>query len=269
MSSSCPYRLLSAAGEHPAVDRRQDAYRRRCWPIRRCSPELGLNRREIEYLGSHPFPELASLYYAPYLDSFRDEYRPFDAGLNHLDQLSTTDLFRKDGASAGALEFIGGSGSALQSVWHAAILKVRGVPLFPPRVFRLVGGNQKLPDALVDRLGARMPPPLAGDPHRTRGNRCTGHVPRQTSGSVTHEADHLVCAMSAVMLRAIPVAPAWPADKHVGAAERAVLFRLAGDLPVALAVLETRSHQPEHGIRRPGTEPRLDRPARRWRRRAG
>jgi monoamine oxidase len=173
---------------------------------------FGLNRREVEHLATHPFPELASLYYAPYLDSFRDEYRPFDTDLNHLDQLSTTDLFRKDGASAGALAFIGGSGSALQSVWHAAILKLRGVPLFPPRVFRLVGGNQKLPDAFVDRLGSRirLRSPVTHIEHGRTGVRVTC---RSDGRSTTHEADFLVCAMSAVMLRAIPVAPAWPADK--------------------------------------------------------
>jgi monoamine oxidase len=173
---------------------------------------FGLNRREVEYLKTHPWPELASLYYAPYVDSFRDEYRPFDAGLNHLDQLSTIDLFRKDGASAGALAFIGGSGSALQSVWHAAILKLRGVPLFPPRVYRLVGGNQKLPDAFVERLGSRirLRSPVTRIEHGQTGVRVTC---RSDGGSVTHEADHLVCAMSAVMLRAIPVTPAWPADK--------------------------------------------------------
>ena len=44
---------------------------------------------------------------------FGDQYRPFDAGLNDLDALSTSELFRKDGASAGALSFIGGRGSAL------------------------------------------------------------------------------------------------------------------------------------------------------------
>ena len=173
---------------------------------------LGLNRREVEYLGSHPFPELASLYFAPYLDSFRDEYRPFDAGLSHLDQLSTTELFRKDGASAAALAFIGGSGSALQSVWHAAILKMRGVPLFPPRVFRLVGGNQKLPDAFVERLGERirLRSPATRIEHGATGVRVTC---RSDGGSLTHEAEYLVCAMSAVMLRGIPVAPAWPDDK--------------------------------------------------------
>jgi monoamine oxidase len=173
---------------------------------------FGLNRREVEYLATRPFPELASLYYAPYLDSFRDEYRPFDAGLNHLDELTTTELFRKDGASAGALAFIGGSGSALHSVWHAAILKLRGVPLFPPRVYRLVGGNQKLPDAFVERLGSRirLRSPVTRIEHGQTGVRVTC---RSGGASVTHEADHLVCAMSAVMLRAIPVTPAWSDDK--------------------------------------------------------
>lgn len=174
--------------------------------------EFGLNRREVEYLKSHPWPELASLYYAPYLDSFRDEYRPFDAGLNHLDQVSTSELFRKDGASDGALAFIGGSGSALQSVWHAAVLKLRGVPLFPPRVYRLVGGNQKLPDAFVERLGSRirLRSPVTQIEYGQTGVRVTC---RSDGGTVTHEADHLVCAMSAVMLRTIPVTPAWPAGK--------------------------------------------------------
>jgi monoamine oxidase len=173
---------------------------------------FGLNRREVEYLRTHPFPELSGLYYAPYLDGFRDEYRPFDAGLNHLDQISTAELFRKDGASAGALAFIGGGGSALYSVWHAAILKLRGVPLFPPRVYRLTGGNQKLPDAFVERLGARirLRSPVTGIEHGQTGVRVTCAA---DGGTVTHEADHLVCAMSAVRLRAIPVTPAWPADK--------------------------------------------------------
>ena len=48
--------------------------------------KLGLNPREVDYLTTHPFPELASLYFAPYVDRFADEYRPFDAGLDALDQ---------------------------------------------------------------------------------------------------------------------------------------------------------------------------------------
>ncbi len=173
---------------------------------------LGLNRREIDYVKAHAFPELAGLYYKPYLDSFADEYRPFDAGLNDLDLLTTTDLFRKDGASAGALSFIGGGGSALQSVWHAAILKLRGVPLFPPRVYRLVGGNQKLPDAFAKRLGerVRVGAPVTRIEHGETGVRVTC---RAAGGTDTLESDYLVCAMSAVMLRVIPVSPDWPSDK--------------------------------------------------------
>ena len=169
---------------------------------------LGLNSREVAYLAEHPFPELAGLYFAPYLDSFEDEYRPFAAGLNALDRMSETELFRKDGASAAALNFIGGTGSALQAVWHAAILKMRGVPLFPPKVFRLVGGNQTLTDTVTRRLGekVRLGSPITGIEHGQTGVR----VSFRDGGTTSRlEADYLVCAMSARMLRLLPVTPAW------------------------------------------------------------
>ena len=173
---------------------------------------LGLNNREIEYLTSHDFPDLASLYFAPYVDSFADEYRPFDAGLNDLDKVSATDLFKKDGASAAALEFIGGSGSALQAVWQAAILKRRGVPLFPPKVYRLLGGNQKLTDTFTQRLGDRihLECPVTAIEHGDTGVRVTC---RDGGQPTRFEGDYLVCAMSARMLRLLPVAPALPEAK--------------------------------------------------------
>ena len=179
---------------------------------RKVLASFGLNSRELAYLTDHPFPELAGLYFAPYVDSFADEYRPFDAGLNALDKLTTTELFRKDGASAGALRFIGGGGSALQSVWHAGILKKRGVPLFPPKVFRLVGGNQTLPDTFAQRLGSRirLRCPITAIEHGETGVRVScsdGDKPTRL------EAEYLVCAMSARMLHRLPVTPAWPAAK--------------------------------------------------------
>jgi monoamine oxidase len=174
--------------------------------------ELGLNRREIDYLRRHPFAELASLYFAPYVDSFKDEYRPFDAGLNDLDRLSRTELFRKDGASAAALDFIGGRGSALQAVWHAAILKLRGVPLFPPKLYRLVGGNQTLTDTFAERLGARITlnAPVTGIEHGDSGVRVSCRTGDRTTRL---EGDYLVCAMSARMLRLLPIDPALPSEK--------------------------------------------------------
>ena len=173
---------------------------------------LGLNRREIEYLAKHPFPELASLYFAPYVDEFKDEYRPFDSGLTALDRLTRTELFRRDGASAAALEFIGGSGSALQAVWHAAILKLRGVPLFPPKVYRLVGGNQTLTDTFAARLGARvrLNSPVTAIEHGDTGVRVDY---RDGDRTARIEADYLVCAISARMLRLLPVRPALPGTK--------------------------------------------------------
>jgi monoamine oxidase len=173
---------------------------------------LGLNQREVQFLQKNPFWDLASLYYKPYLDAFTDEYKPFEAGLNHLDGLTTNQLFTKDGASPAALSFIGGSGSALQSIWHAAILKLRGVPLWPPKVFRLVGGNQTLTDTFVRKLGdrVRLNSPITGIEHGQSGVRVAC---RSDGGTVRHEADYLVSAISAVMLRSLPAKPAWPAAK--------------------------------------------------------
>jgi monoamine oxidase len=173
---------------------------------------LGFNRREVEYLTKHPFPELGSLYLAPYVDRFQDEYRPFDAGLNELDRITATELFRRDGASAAALERIGGRGSALQAVWHAGILKRRGVPLFPPKVYRLIGGNQTLTDAFTERLRGRirLQCPVTAIEHGDSGVRVSC---REHDQIVHLEGDYLVCAMSARMLRLLPVTPAFPPDK--------------------------------------------------------
>jgi len=173
---------------------------------------FGLNARELEYLKTHPFPELAMLYYGKYVDAFPDEYHPFKAGLNDLDRITLTQLMKRDGASAGALRFIGGGGSALQAVWHAAILKKRGVPLFPPKVYRLIGGNQKLPDTFAERLGARVKKnsPVTKVEHGATGVRVTS---REGGRDVVHDADHLVCAMNAGMLSKIPFTPALPEGK--------------------------------------------------------
>jgi monoamine oxidase len=173
---------------------------------------LGLNSREVNYLASHPFWDLASLYYQPYVDNFADEYRPFDARLNALDALSTSELFTKDGASAAALSFIGGRGSALHAVWHAAILKLRGVPLWPPKVYRLVGGNQTLTDTFAAKLGerVRLESPVTRIEHGATGVRVSY---RSRGETARLEGDYLVSAISAVMLRTIPVSPVWPEAK--------------------------------------------------------
>ena len=171
---------------------------------------LGFNQREIDFLGREPWWKLPALYHAPYLDAFKDEYRPFDAGLDRLDQMTPTDLLKKDGASAAAIRFIGDAhSSALHTIWHAALLKLRGVPIYPTEVFRLKGGNQTLPDTFTKRLGerVRLGCPVTGIERGDTGVRVRY---REAGKDKSMDADWLVSAMSLVKLREVPVTPAWP-----------------------------------------------------------
>ncbi len=173
----------------------------------------GYNQREISYLRTHPDGDLSELYFQRYMEKIKDEYQPFGVGLDSLDDLSVTNLLRQDGASAAAIRRIGSDDSALQAIWRAAILRLRGVPSDPHDLFRLEGGNQKLPDAFAARLAGCI-----------RKNCAVTQIRRADSGVVItcrenaedrrFEADYLVCCMSAIMLRAIAVTPAWPEDKQ-------------------------------------------------------
>ncbi len=118
---------------------------------------MGFNQKEINYLKQNPFWDLKSMYTAPYLDDFEDEYQPFGAGYDDMDEKPMADLYKEDGASETALRFMGGGNtSVLFSLWHNAILKIRGVPISPPDVYRLKGGNQGLPNAFAKFLGKRV-----------------------------------------------------------------------------------------------------------------
>jgi monoamine oxidase len=171
---------------------------------------LGFNRREIDFLGREPWWKLPALYHAPYLDAFHDEYHPEGAGLDHLDRLTFNDLLAKDGASAAARRFFGDDhASALHVLWHAAILRLRGVPLFPTEVFRIRGGNQGLTDALTRRLGdrVRLGCPVTGIERGDSGVRVRF---REGGREGTLDADWLVSAMSLWALAVVPVTPEWP-----------------------------------------------------------
>jgi len=175
---------------------------------------FGFNRREVDFLKQHEWWELPNLYFSPYADSFHDEYRPFGIGLDTLDDVSVADLLKKDGASATAIEWIGDSEySALHVVWKAAILRLRGVPLWPREVYRLQGGNQTLPDAFSAKLGDRVRKNCPITAIR-RGDTGTSVTYKENGREKTLDADYLVCCMSAVMLRQIPVTPSWPKLKQ-------------------------------------------------------
>jgi monoamine oxidase len=175
--------------------------------------QLGFNQREIDFLSQRLWWELVLLYTQPYIDKIRDENDPFSAGLNDLDQVSLSDLLRRDGASAATIQFAGGSGSALQSIWNAAIKKLRGTPLLSKKLFRLVGGNQRMTDAFAARLGprVRLGCPVLAIEHGATGVRVRY---REFGEEKTMEADHLVSCISLWALRQMPVTPGWSEEKN-------------------------------------------------------
>ncbi len=187
--------------------------------------EFGFNEREIAWLSTHLWGELATLYFAPYLGKFTDEFQPFGVGLDHLDEVLLGDLLAQDGASDAAIRFIGGRKggaakpatrgdvSALFRLWQAAIMKLRGLPDFHRDVFHLKGGNQLLPDTFAAKLGERVRRncPVTHIEHDDSGVRVRfteAGTPQQLT------ADFLVACLSPVLLAGIEVKPAWPAGKQ-------------------------------------------------------
>jgi monoamine oxidase len=172
------------------------------------------NDREIKYLSTHPWWDLRSLYFEPYLDKFVDEYQPFGIGYDDLDQIPMSDIYKKDGASGTALKYLGGNhSSALFELWHAAILKIRGVPLAPPEVFRLKGGNQMLPNAFAKRLGPRvwLNSPIVSIEHGDSGVTVTC---KQHDGELRIAADYYVNCIPLPTFKNIPVDPALPRERQ-------------------------------------------------------
>jgi monoamine oxidase len=173
---------------------------------------LGFNQREVDFLAAHPWPELPLLYLQRYVDRIEKETEPLAAGLNDLDQMSVSDLLKREGASPAAQVHFGGSGSALVWIWGAAVKKLRGTPLVATKLFRIQGGNQRMTDAFAARLGARvhLGCPVTAIRYGAAGVTVTC---REFGQEKKMDADHLVSCVSLVVLRQIPVAPAWPEAK--------------------------------------------------------
>jgi len=176
--------------------------------------KFGFNEREVNYLSQNPWWDLESLYVKPYLDKFKDEYQPFNAGYNDLDKIPIADIYKKEGASATALNFLGGTHtSALFELWRTAILHLRGVPLFPPEVFRLQGGNQMLPNAFAKKLAERvwLNCLVLSIKHGDSGVTVTY---KQHNEEKEMKADYLVNCIPLPAFKKIPVTPVFPQEKQ-------------------------------------------------------
>ncbi len=176
--------------------------------------KFGYNEREVKFLSQNPWGEFQSLFAEPYLDKFKDEYQPFGIGYDNWDTIPMSDIYKKEGASPAALDRLGGSGrSALFELWHAAILKLRGVPLFPLDVFRLKGGNQGLPNAFASRLGDRvkLSCPITSIKHGPGGVTVNY---KEFGEDKEMAADFLANCIPLPAFRTIPITPALPPGKQ-------------------------------------------------------
>lgn len=176
--------------------------------------KLGYNEKEVKFLSQNPWGELKALFVEPYLDKFRDEYQPFGVGYDKWDTTPVIDIYRKEGASQAALGRLGGSRtSALFELWRTAILKLRGVPLFPLDVFRLKGGNQELPNAFAKRLGERV---KLNCPIKAITHGASGVTVAYTEFGQPKEmsADFLANCIPLPAFRSIPLTPALPPEKQ-------------------------------------------------------
>ena len=176
--------------------------------------KFGFNEREVKYLSANPWWDLKSLYVKPYLDKFKDEYQPFNIGYDGLDKIPMADIYKKDGASKAASGFLGGNNSsALFELWMAAILNLRGVPLYPTEIFRLKDGNQMLPNAFAKRLGPRvwLNCPIASISHGGTGVNITY---KQHNEQKEMSADFFVNCIPLPALKNIPIQPALPPERQ-------------------------------------------------------
>ena len=92
---------------------------------------LGFNSREVQFLSKHPWYELQGLYLQHYVDKFKDPYQPFGIGFDDLDNVSITEIYKKEGASQAAIKHLGGEHtSALYSYMEIGRHEVSRHPAF-------------------------------------------------------------------------------------------------------------------------------------------
>lgn len=177
---------------------------------------LGFNGREIRFLSKHPWYELEDWYLRPYIDRIEDPYDPFGPGVDHLDRIPITDLYRKAGASPAAIRYLGGAHtSALYRIWRLAAMRARGIPPSQGEMFRLRGGNEQLPIAFARRLGSRVKLAHPITAIRQGAEGVTVSYRRYGYDEVvTLDADYFVNCISLTVFRNIPVTPALSAAKR-------------------------------------------------------
>lgn len=177
---------------------------------------LGFNTREVRFLSGHPGYELESFYLQPYVDRVKDPHHPFGPGLDDLDEIPVGEIYKRQGASPAAIEYIGAElSSALYRIWRLAAEKSRRIPPSQGEMFRLKGGNERLPIAFAKRLGSRvkLAHPITAIRQSAHGVR-VGYREYGYDEDKTVDADFFVNCISLTVFRNIPVTPPLSAAKQ-------------------------------------------------------
>ena len=178
--------------------------------------KFGFNEKEIKFLSENPWHDLSAFFLEPYLDKFNDPMQPFGVGYDHLDKVPVADLFKKEGASEGAMRFLGGKNtSALFRLWRMYVHRDRGIPWSHGDTYRLQGGNQELPTAFAKKLGNRVKlnHPVVGISQDDEG--VTVSFTAYGYDTVNeYRADYLVNCITLPVFRKIPLTPALSPEKQ-------------------------------------------------------
>lgn len=177
---------------------------------------FGFNAKEVEFLSENQWYALKSIYLNSYLGKFAYPMQPFGVGYDDLDKVPLTDIYEKEGASDTALRFLGGKNtSALYALWRLAVKDSRGIPLSEGDTYRLLGGNQQLPNTFARRLGERV---KLNHPVRSISQNDSGVSVTYTAYGYDEvremTADYLVNCISLPVFRNIPVMPALSPEKQ-------------------------------------------------------
>ena len=177
---------------------------------------LGFNEREVNFLSKNPWYALKSFFLDSYLGKFKDPYQPFGVGYDEMDNIPLADIYKKEGASEAALNYLGGTNtSALYGLWRLAVERSRGIPLSQGDTYHLEGGNQELPTAFAKKLGGLV---KLDHPVKSIGHDENGVVVSYSAygyeGEKEMKADFLVNCISLPVFRNIPIVPALSSEKR-------------------------------------------------------
>ena len=178
--------------------------------------QFGFNEKEINFLSKNPFYALRSIFLDKYISQFKDPYQPFGVGLDDLDKIPVSDLYKKEGASPAALRFLGGKHvSALYSVWRLALMKFRGIPLSEGETFHLKDGNEQLPIAFAKKLGDKLKLNHPVTSIKQETNRVTvTYKPFGRDEEQEMTADFVVNCIALPVFKNIPVTPSLSPEKQ-------------------------------------------------------